>query len=516
MASLGPQKVFGFDISSDLVAFQETFLPSVNVEFARVFDNHLPLSSATIDWIFVNQVFCNMLKSSWPKCFQEFSRVLKTDGVLVVADSNNPHSENTLKELPKVHREVEVGTGDSNSPSGSYYNQRKAFIEKANVEKRLNLSDSEISKIAANTCYMRKGDVLKAISRYKSSGLLLESPFENDIERAPISIDGGQCSQLTDPYEFLSLADSNGLQAEIIGAHDAVYREKSFVIKAKKIKTVGGVRILRQSIAQIKNYSTLYFRLIRETILLNKKRIALIAALDLSSAVGGGAVLVVLAKIIDSFNTGKPIQSFFFTIPVESNLSYLTVLSVLILFLLLLSAIALFFSKKFNRKLGREYCIKCTQDVLDSVAAMKGLSLTSKSANKGPVYLNQLSMRDTLHASLAMENIVFLIRPALYALVALLIVIKLDPLLTLALLPAGMIILPVLLFRQSRGILSNSKDFYDQVSIARGQAISEAIRHSNSYDLRGLGSPELKVTDIKSRAFSKFLDFFDNNQLAKR
>ena len=236
LASLGPEKVFGFDIGAHLESFNsQCFDDDETVEFSIVYDNSFPSDSCFFDWVFVNQVFCNMRAESWEPCLQELVRVTKPGGLILIADSNNPHCEETRGALEVQHLELEIGSGDVLKPNGGYFRQRLKYIEQLNLELGLGVRDEELFELARTTCYCDRQMVKDRLVSFAEGSAFPPMEFENDFNKAPISIDGGQASCVTDPYYFLSRLNEMGVDATLQGhTEDSVYQHRSFVVLGRK------------------------------------------------------------------------------------------------------------------------------------------------------------------------------------------------------------------------------------------------------------------------------------------
>ena len=215
LSELGARRVIGVDLNEDLMAFADVW--SREMEFDRVsFASNpggvVPLRDETMDWVYVNQVFCNMPRSGFEQALAEIARVLRRGGRLVLCDSNNPHCPATLARLAAAYRAREFGAGDESKPAGPVYKERCRFIRSLLPD----TDDRTIELLAGNTCYMWGDELSRAIHAYAHAGQVPSSRFIEGCARAPVQpYSGIPTGNVTDPFWFAARLEELGVSVSI-------------------------------------------------------------------------------------------------------------------------------------------------------------------------------------------------------------------------------------------------------------------------------------------------------------
>lgn len=216
LSMLGPRRVIGVEINPSTALFAERWTNRFGIESVHFVWNAggiVPLPSRSVDWVYVNQVFCNMRPDGFEVATGEIARVLRAGGRLVFCDSNNPHCPATLERLERVYRAREIGDGSEQRPRGSLHEMRRAHIA-AMLGVRHDAAAAE--RLAQNTCYIGGPELERAVRAYVSAGVAPCSPFVGGWGRAPVSpITGGAAGNVTDPFWFAARFENLGIEVSI-------------------------------------------------------------------------------------------------------------------------------------------------------------------------------------------------------------------------------------------------------------------------------------------------------------
>ncbi len=211
--SLGAGEVCGCDINLEYIDVARAWNAATDVapglEFFPIERNALPLQSRSLDWIMVNQVLCNAAPDRFWTSMEDTRRVLRSDGVLIIVDGNNPWCPDTVARLTEVHRQAEVGDGREEG-----YNRRNRRDE---LLRRWPALDSEAAdRLAWETCYMW-GDALSAAAEhYLATGQTPGSIYQPTIERAPCNpLNGCALGNVTDPFAMARELERLGFRTHI-------------------------------------------------------------------------------------------------------------------------------------------------------------------------------------------------------------------------------------------------------------------------------------------------------------
>lgn len=215
LASFGAARVFGVEVNESTMRFGPKWAGHFGIDalrFAWSPQGVMPFTDRSMDWVYVNQVFCNMLPDGFDQAIGEIARVLKPGGRLVFCDSNNPHCPATLERLERVYRTRELGTGDEANPNGALYTQRVRRV----MELVPDAGEADAAAVARNTCYLGEKELDRAILHWRSSGLLPSSPFVGGWSRVPVGPRNGiAAGNITDPFDLASRFQKVGITTSI-------------------------------------------------------------------------------------------------------------------------------------------------------------------------------------------------------------------------------------------------------------------------------------------------------------
>ncbi|MCL4220218.1 MAG: class I SAM-dependent methyltransferase [Phycisphaerales bacterium] len=216
LSMLGPRRVIGVEINPSTAMFAERWTKQFGLESVHFVWNAggiVPLPSRSVDWVYVNQVFCNMRPDGFEVATAEIARILRPGGRLVFCDSNNPHCPATLERLERVYRQREIGEGSEQRPGGVLHVVRREHIASM---LRVGPASAAAERLARNTCYMGGPELEQAVRAYVSAGVAPASPFVGGWERAPVNpITGMAAGNVTDPFWFAGRFESLGLEVSI-------------------------------------------------------------------------------------------------------------------------------------------------------------------------------------------------------------------------------------------------------------------------------------------------------------
>jgi SAM-dependent methyltransferase len=215
LARLGAARVFCAEVNADTMRFGPRWAQQFNLDAMRFLwnaDGVIPLPNRSVDWVYVNQVFCNMHPRGFDQAIGEIARILKTDARLVFCDSNNPHCPATLERLERVYKTRELGEGDLENPAGVLYKQRTRIIEKLVP----GISADDASRLAKNTCYLGGSDLDRAILAWKLGGTEPTSPFRGGWSPAPVNpITNIAAGNITDPFDLAARFRNRAVRTSI-------------------------------------------------------------------------------------------------------------------------------------------------------------------------------------------------------------------------------------------------------------------------------------------------------------
>lgn len=215
LSTMGARRAIGVELNRETMDFGPRWAAQFGLEtvaFACNVGGVIPMPSRSMDWVYVNQVFCNMRPDGYERATSEIARVLRSGGRLVFCDSNNPHCPQTRERLERIYRTRELGTGDAIHPDGVLFKQRIRRIEQL-----LGAAESEVvERLARNTCYLGAAELDRAILGYAHARIEPASPFVGGWETAPVNPATGMAAgNVTDPFWFAARFESLGLEVSI-------------------------------------------------------------------------------------------------------------------------------------------------------------------------------------------------------------------------------------------------------------------------------------------------------------
>jgi SAM-dependent methyltransferase len=230
LSMLGPRMVIGVDLNAPLMEFARAWSSALACERARFAVNHagvIPLLDASVDWVYVNQVFCNMHREEFDHACVELARVLRPGGRLVVCDSNNPHCPEVRARLSRTHHACEIGPGDTDRPQGSIFAARLAHIR----TRLPHAAEAMHHELARHTCYLWGASLDRAIDAFACAGTMPTSRFLNDLSRAPVHLEPTvPAGNLTDPFWLAARFSSLGIATTINTAAAEGPRDPSMLL----------------------------------------------------------------------------------------------------------------------------------------------------------------------------------------------------------------------------------------------------------------------------------------------
>jgi len=202
LAELGPRKLHGVDVLPRAIARARDWLadePDQRVDFCVIANGQIPLPTASVNWVVMNQVLCNQLPDSVAASLSEAHRILAPGGLLAIADTNNPHCPETLERLRTYYQLAEGGDGTDDSPLGPNAMERLALIREQLPE----LGDQQAELLARETCYLHTDGLQKAIADFAATGNTPGLRFEPESLKPTFFPRSGWCNgAITDPFEI--------------------------------------------------------------------------------------------------------------------------------------------------------------------------------------------------------------------------------------------------------------------------------------------------------------------------
>jgi len=245
LSTMGAKCVFGVEINRDTMRFGPRWAKQFNLDTVRFAWNAggvIPMPSNAVDWVYVNQVFCNMRPDGFEQATSEIARVIRSGGTLVFCDSNNPHCPDTIERLERVYRTRELGNGDESNPAGVLFSLRVRRIREMAPE----LEPHVVQRLAKNTCYLGGPEFDQAVRAFLHAGVEPASPFIGGWEKAPVNpLSGIAAGNVTDPFWFAGRFDALGMDVSINTSpspgptdpaqiHDLLTQSQGFYIIATK------------------------------------------------------------------------------------------------------------------------------------------------------------------------------------------------------------------------------------------------------------------------------------------
>jgi len=251
-AALGCALVYGVDpIESSIVHAEQwrTQFGVDNIRFRAMRAGIVPLSNDSVDWVIINQVFCNALPESFSNSLREAHRILKEGGQLLFSDANNPYCPAALERLRDNFRQNEIGDGTLAQPNGPNYRARLSMIQRHRPE----LAEEEARRLARETCYLYGDQIKHAVDAYLASGQAPASAFvPGSLRPTCVPGTGASNGNLTDPYALCAELRSIGFETPQISCsprfsvldNEALWEQlqvsQGFFVFAKKAKQERG------------------------------------------------------------------------------------------------------------------------------------------------------------------------------------------------------------------------------------------------------------------------------------
>ncbi len=169
---LGAEKVIGIDVEEDYI-HQGRLLFShfyQNIEYVRSQGSMIDIQSETVDYTLINEVISHINDSLLERVYSEITRVLVTDGVVVISDGNNVAYQPCADSLPPLWEAWELGPDGAQTSRDvvvkSYLSRRREIIEK----KFPDLNPELIHELALQTSGLWGSLLVDTINKYISMG----------------------------------------------------------------------------------------------------------------------------------------------------------------------------------------------------------------------------------------------------------------------------------------------------------------------------------------------------------
>jgi SAM-dependent methyltransferase len=207
----GAAHVFGIELTETFTTSSRNYAADHGLEqitFLPIKDGSVPVDSASIDWVLINQVLCNAYPNSFGQSLAEACRILKPGGTLLLCDSNNPYCSATVERLLATYRKYEVGDGTMENPAGFNIKRRMAIMRQAVPT----LNEEQATLLAQNTAYCW-GDTLKnAALDFSRTGKMPNSRFVENVNRTVVNpVTGAAHGNITDPYALAQEVEAHGM-----------------------------------------------------------------------------------------------------------------------------------------------------------------------------------------------------------------------------------------------------------------------------------------------------------------
>lgn len=216
IASLGCRLVYGIEPITNSARLAEAWRIKhgiENVRFRNMGRGIISLQSSSVDWVLINQVFCNALPDTFSDSLAEAARVVKPGGWLLLSDANNPYCPATLDRLRKNFQRAEIGEGSTEAPDGPNFRQRLQIVRETVSE----IDDEVAHRIARETCYMYGQQVVDATILFFREGTTPGSVYRDDpFTPTCIARTGASNGNITDPYALAGEIEKLGFEIPFI------------------------------------------------------------------------------------------------------------------------------------------------------------------------------------------------------------------------------------------------------------------------------------------------------------
>jgi ABC-type multidrug transport system fused ATPase/permease subunit len=257
----------------------------------------------------------------------------------------------------------------------------------------------------------------------------------------------------------------------------------------------------------IRNYYDLFMEGTRK----NRWKMVVVILFDAVGAVARGAVIGVVAYFVKIAETGQGLRIAGTGVVLDDSSAVVAALSGCVFGLSALSAYVAYESAVQSRALARDFYVHLSDAVLGMFAAWRPQSTVGSELTRARV-VTQIT-RNALHASLSVENVLKVLQPVLYMVMATCMLFGLDPLLALVVLP---ILLPLgpLVYRMADQTRASARDFYTDQANKMGQTVSALVTEIDAYGAQPSRAQAYFGLYRRLPALVDYLDGFDKNQLA--
>lgn len=209
MVAEGADSVLGLDHHAPYVRIARTW--SSDYPALRYVANSAAEPSGELDWLLMNQVWCNAVDGTLGATLALARDLLRPGGCLIVSDTNNPHCPVAADRLRDTFVRCE-NTEPAQGEIGTLYADRRAYV----AERAPGLDAAMVDAVAVGTCYLWGAELDRAIDGAIASGAMPTSTFEPGSLRSPVHARSGiAAANITDPYAIAAQLDGLGFDSHI-------------------------------------------------------------------------------------------------------------------------------------------------------------------------------------------------------------------------------------------------------------------------------------------------------------
>jgi SAM-dependent methyltransferase len=210
----GARSLHGVDVDSDAIGFSDVYREILPADVAgklhlQVGDvTQLPHQNASFDVVTSIEAVSHYLDVH--TALEEFSRVLRPGGVLVISDGNNGRNPRYARTIHELWVAAEEGPGHrviGGHAVGKPYRERRAELIQDHSP---GLSDADIARLAVATSGYVRQEILEAVDVFESSGA--EPVPKRSSTDVPVDPDGATHERLFDPYELAEDLTEHGFR----------------------------------------------------------------------------------------------------------------------------------------------------------------------------------------------------------------------------------------------------------------------------------------------------------------